>query len=93
MSLRAIALHESISVGKLAELYKSEWNQIFASAPTLSHCPKCRAQFAVFLPSSDDPQNLFYVTTLEDRISKDCEKGKHSHLEIRLEIKHPNMVI
>ena len=86
MSLRAIAFHESISVGKLAELYKSEWNQLFAAAPTVAHCSKCRTQFAVFLPSSDDPQNMSYVTTLENRISEDCDKGKHSRIEMRLDV-------
>jgi hypothetical protein len=85
MSLAAIGFHESISVKKLEDLFKSEWNQLFA-ATTFAHCKKCGTLFAVFLPKSDDPQNGPYVAELEGRISKDCDKGKHSLVEIRLDI-------
>ena len=84
MSLVAIAFHESVSVNKLEELFKSEWHQLFA-ATTVAHCKKCGTSYAVFLPKSDDPQNGPYIAELESRISKGCDKGKHLLVEIRLD--------
>lgn len=86
MSLRAIAFHESVSVKKLEELFKSEWNQLFAGT-TVAHCKKCGEQFAVFLPTSDDAENGPYVAQLEKRISEGCNNKKHSEVEIRLDVK------
>jgi hypothetical protein len=85
MALRAIAFHESISVNALERLFKSEWHQLFA-ATTFAHCKKCGALFAVFLPKSDDPENGPYVAELEKRITEDCKAGKHSLVEIRLDM-------
>jgi hypothetical protein len=86
MSLKAIAFHESVSLGKLQELFRSEWNQLFA-ATTFAHCKKCRALYGVFLPQIDDPQNGPYVADLETRISENCDNGRHSLAEIRLDIR------
>jgi hypothetical protein len=58
--LLAAAFHEAVSVQRLAELFRSDWNQLFAGT-TVGHCPKCRQQFAVFFSSSDDPKNLDYL--------------------------------
>jgi hypothetical protein len=85
MSLRAIAFHESISVKRLAVISESEFNQVFAGAKS-TRC-NCGTAYALFLPQSDDPQNDEYVADLAKRISADCNKGKHSLLEIRLERK------
>jgi hypothetical protein len=63
MSLRAIGFHESVSVNKLEELFKSEWHQLFA-ATTVAHCKKCGTAYAVFLAKSDDPQNGPYIAEL-----------------------------
>lgn len=83
MPLRAIAFHDSVSVKQLEELFKSEWNQLFAGT-TVAHCKKCGEQYAVFVPSADDPNNERYVAELENQISQGCEKGTHSEVEIRL---------
>lgn len=77
MPLRAVAFHESISVGKLAELFKSDFNQLFGGT-TAAHCQTCKAQFAVFFPNTDDKENINYLYELEKRITADCNKGKHS---------------
>jgi hypothetical protein len=74
--LLAVAFHEAISVNKLDELFRSDLNQLFAGT-TAAHCPKCRRQFAVFFPSSDDPQNVDYLKTIEEMIANDCRDGKH----------------
>jgi len=80
--LQAIAFHEAVSAQKIEELFRSDWNQLFAGV-TAGHCPKCGRQFAVFFPSSDDPQNLDYLQTIEGMIANDCRDGKHV-AEIRL---------
>jgi hypothetical protein len=67
----------------MEELFKSESNQLFATTD-VAQCKKCGEQYAVFLPSIDDAQNGTYVADLEDRISKGCNKGTHSEVEIRL---------
>lgn len=74
--LLAAAFHEAVSVGKLAELFKSDSAQLFAGT-TAAHCPKCRAQFAVFFPSSDDPENFAYLKQVEGMLAADCRDGKH----------------
>jgi hypothetical protein len=74
--LVAVAFHEVVSVQRLEELFRSDWNQLFAGT-TASHCPKCRRQFAVFFPASDDPQNLDYLKTIEEMLANDCRDGKH----------------
>jgi len=84
MALRAIAFHESISTEKLEKLFRSEWNQLFA-ATTFAHCPTCKVLYAVYLPNTDDKNNLDYLGDLEKEIAKDCSKGKHSLQEIRLD--------
>jgi hypothetical protein len=76
MPLRAAAFHETISRTRLDELFRSEMNQLFAGT-TAGHCSKCGAQFAVFFPASNDPNNLEYLATIEQRISDDCKDGKH----------------
>jgi hypothetical protein len=80
--LLATAFHEAVSVDKLADLFRSDWNQLFAGT-TVGHCPKCRRQFAIFFPSSDDAHNLDYLKQIEEMIGKDCCEGKHV-AEIRL---------
>jgi hypothetical protein len=80
--LLAVAFHEAISVQRMAELFKTDWNQLFAGN-TVGHCPKCRNQFAIFLPSSDDPKNFDYVKQIEEIIGNDCRAGKHV-AEVRL---------
>ena len=86
VSLIAVALHDSISADKLEDLFKSEWNQLFA-ATTFAHSKKCRHLYAVFLPKSGDLENGPCIAALESRIAEDCDKGKHSLTEIRLDIK------
>ena len=86
MSVRAIALHESVSIGKLAELFKPDIVQLFAGS-TAAHCEKCGAQYAVFLPHLDDSQNFYYVKEIEKLIARDCENGKHSATELTLDVK------
>lgn len=80
--LLATAFHEAISVQRLADLFRSDWNQLFAGT-TVGHCQKCGRQFAVFFQSSDDPQNLDYLKQIEEMIGKDCREAKHIE-EIRL---------
>jgi hypothetical protein len=75
--LLAAAFHESVSVAKLAELFRSDWNSLFGGT-TAAHCPKCRCQFAVFFQASDDPKNLEYLKTLGEIMSRDCRKGTHT---------------
>lgn len=75
--LLAIGFHEAISVEKLAELFRSEMNQLFGGT-TGVHCPGCRRQFAVFFPQSDDPENVKYLAKIEELIADDCRDGKHS---------------
>lgn len=75
--LLAIGFHEAVSVEKLAELFRSEINQLFAGT-TAAHCPICRRQFAVFFPQSDDPENVKYLAKIEELIAGDCRDGKHS---------------
>ena len=85
MAIKAIAIHETISVQKLAELFKPEIVQLFAGT-TAAHCNECGKQYAVFFPQADDPKNLSYVTDLEKQIARDCNKGNHKLLEIRLDV-------
>lgn len=80
--LLAIAFHESVSVAKLAQLFTSELNQLFAGT-TAAHCRVCGMQFAVFFPASDDPENGKYLADIEKLIQQDCEHGAH-HEEISL---------
>jgi hypothetical protein len=80
--LLAIGFHEAVSVEKLAELFRSDMNQLFAGT-TAAHCPTCRRQFAVFFPQSDDPENIRYLAKIEELIASDCRDGKHS-VEISL---------
>jgi hypothetical protein len=75
--LLAIGFHEAVSVEKLAELFRSEVNQLFAGT-TAAHCPTCRRQFAVFFPQSDDPENVKYLAKIEELIAGDCRDGNHS---------------
>jgi hypothetical protein len=75
--LLAVAFHESVSVKKLEEIFRSDWNSLFGGT-TAAHCPKCRGQFAVFFQGSDDPQNPEYLKTLEAMMGNDCKDGKHS---------------
>ena len=77
MPLRAMAFHESISVERLNNLFRSDWNQLFAGT-TAGHCSRCGAQFAVFFPNSDDRDNGEYLASIEKLISEDCKAGKHS---------------
>lgn len=86
MAIKAIAFHETISVQKLAELFKPEIAQLFAGT-TAAHCKNCGKQYAVFFPVADDPKNLGCVTDLEKQIAEDCNKGNHKLLEIRLDVK------
>jgi len=74
--LLARAFHEAVSVEKLGELYKSDSAQLFGGT-TVGHCPKCRRQFAVFFPASDDPHNLDYLKQIEKMIGDDCREEKH----------------
>jgi hypothetical protein len=76
-TLLAAAFHESVSVAKLDELFRSDWNSLFGGT-TAGHCPKCRCQFAVFFQASDDPQNLEYLKSLEGMMSQDCRDGTHT---------------
>ncbi len=76
MPLRAAAFHEAISRARLDELFRSERNQLFAGT-TAGHCAKCGAQFAVFFPTDNDPENLNYLETIKQRISDDCNEGRH----------------
>jgi len=80
--LLVAAFHESTSIEKLGELFSSDSAQLFAGTPA-THCPKCKRQFAVFFPSSDDPQNFGHLKTIEEMISNDCRDGKHLN-EIKL---------
>lgn len=73
----AISFHESISVKRLEQLFKSEQNQLFAGT-TAAHCKKCGAQFPVFFPQSDDHDNMTNLATIENRITDDCRGGKHT---------------
>jgi hypothetical protein len=75
--LLAIGSHEAVSVEKLAELFRSEMNQLFAGT-TAAHCPICRGQFAVFFPQSDDPENAKYLGQIEKLIAGECREGNHS---------------
>lgn len=77
MPLRPAAFHDSISRARLDELFRSERNQLFAGT-TAGHCSKCGAQFSVFFPADNDPENLNYLTTIEQRISDDCNDGVHT---------------
>jgi hypothetical protein len=80
--LLAASFHEAVSAERLAELFRSDWNQLFAGS-TVGHCPKCRRQFAIFFPSSDDPQNGDYLKQIEGMIANNCHDGKHV-AEVRL---------
>ena len=75
--LLAIAFHEAISVPRLEELFRSEWNQLFAGT-TAAHCKICGRQFAVFFPQAEDPDNLNYLMFVEERIAANCSDGKHA---------------
>jgi nucleosome binding factor SPN SPT16 subunit len=75
--LLAAAFHEAISVEKLDELFRSDLNQLFAGT-TAAHCRNCKLQFAVFFPSSDDPENMNFLVAIEERIAADCRDGRHS---------------
>ena len=85
MGVKAIGFHESISVDRLAELFRSDLNQLFATS-TVAHCKKCAKPYAVFLQQIDDPENGPYIAEIERVISNGCEGGTHDVLEIRLEI-------
>jgi hypothetical protein len=74
--LLAVAFHEAISVPRLEELFRSDWNQLFAGT-TAARCKVCGRQFAVFFPRADDPDNLNYLMIVEERIAADCRDGKH----------------
>jgi hypothetical protein len=74
--LLAAAFHEVVSVKKLEELFRSNWNGGFAGT-TAAHCPKCHRQFAVFFPSSDEPENLDYLKRLEQMMADNCRRRKH----------------
>ena len=77
MPLRSAALHESISRHRLDELFKTDAVSLFVGT-TAGHCAKCGAQFAVFFPAADDPDNLKYLETIQKKISDDCNAGKHA---------------
>ena len=67
---------ESISVGKLDELLKSDMNQLFGGT-TAAHCKTYKAQFAVVFPNKDDKGNINYRHELEKRITADCNPRAH----------------
>ncbi len=76
MPLRATAFHEAISVERLDELFRSDWNQLFAGT-TAAQCPQCGARFAVFFQDAGDRDNGEYLAQMEKMISDDCNSGKH----------------
>jgi len=84
MSLRAIALHESISRERLAELFGPVENQVFSSANATA-CGHCGARFAIWYADRQDPDIRSHVRGLEIRIAEDCKDGKHPGREIRFE--------
>jgi hypothetical protein len=84
--LLAAAFQEVVSVKKLEELFRSNWNGLFAGT-TAAHCPKCHGQFAVFFPSPDDPENLDYLKRLEQMMADNCRRRKHVQ-EFYLEVSH-----
>jgi hypothetical protein len=75
--LLAIAFHEAVSVEKLADVFRSDINQLFGGT-TAAGCPSYRRQFAVFFPNSDDPENVKYLADIETLIAGDCRDSKHS---------------
>jgi hypothetical protein len=82
--LLAAAFHEVVSVKKLEELFRSNWNGLFAGT-TAAHCPKCQRQFAVFFPITDDPENLDYLRRLKQMMANNCRRRKHAQ-EFYLEV-------
>jgi hypothetical protein len=80
--MRAAAFHESVSTGRLEEVFRSPLNQVFATTAVLE-CSGCRARFAVFLQIADDPDNEAYLQVINRRIAEDCKDGKHTR-EIRI---------
>src|SRR5271165_5709966 len=60
MAICAAAFHESISVAKLEELFRSDLNKMF-SGTMACECPKCHARFALFFRNAEDPDNGKYL--------------------------------
>jgi len=84
MTLRAIALHNSISKLRLSELYGSEWAQVFAGANATA-CRVCGTPFALWFADRNDPERPAFTQTLKARIAQDCENGAHPLREIQLD--------
>lgn len=85
MSIRAVALHESVFEKRLEALHTPGSDQVFYHS-TLAHCKNCRKPFIVLLRTSSDPRNEEYAAELEKRISEDCKDGNHHLAEIQLNV-------
>lgn len=72
-----MAFYESVSVDRLDELFRSDWNQLFAGT-TATCCTKCGARFAVFFQDADGRDNGEYPAEIQGMISEDCWAGKHT---------------
>jgi len=76
MAFSAVAFHESISVLKLEELFRSDLSQVFSDTMACE-CPRCHARFAVFFHDSEDPDNPKYFQKIVASISDNCTSGNH----------------
>ncbi|MGA3210601.1 MAG: hypothetical protein ABSD20_04790 [Terriglobales bacterium] len=85
MSIRAVALRESIFEKRLEELNTPASNQIFYHS-TLARCKWCRTPFLVLLRNNTDPRNQEYLDEIRKKLSEDCRAGDHSLAEIQLEM-------
>ena len=83
MPLRAAAFHESISVERLDELFRSPTIQMF-SGTTSAVCPKCHARFAVFFSDREDADNQAYLDRIKILISENCQPGRRHSREIHI---------
>jgi hypothetical protein len=80
-TLVAIAVHEQVAGAKLAQLERTDPNQMFGSGT--GTCPRCGATFAIIFMSDFNKDNQKFAARLEQLIGEDCNEGKHA-LEIVL---------
>jgi hypothetical protein len=83
MPLRAAAFHESVSVQRLDELFRSPTVQMF-SGTTSALCPKCQARFAVFFSDREDTDNQTYLDRIKILVSENCKPGRQHSPEIHI---------
>jgi hypothetical protein len=76
MSIKAIAFHEAIAMGKMDEYFHSPESEV-QSETQAGKCVKCNLAFAIVLTVKSDPRNPEYVGALNSMIADDCINGLH----------------